>query len=84
MKYALIGLIALMMSGCGNYMARNMGGTETIELPPGQKLKFATWKELDIWYATEPRKAGELPATTTFQQKSNTGLISGTVLFVER
>ena len=41
----LVVLIASLTSCTENQRARQFGGTITIELPPGEKLVMATWKE---------------------------------------
>lgn len=40
-------------------------------------------KEFDLWYATRPMREGEIPETTTFQEKSALGIVEGTVIFIE-
>lgn len=70
--------------GCTeNQRARNFGGTETIIVPQGQKVFDVTWKDECLWYATRPFREGEEPETSTFQQKSNFGILEGTVIFKE-
>jgi hypothetical protein len=66
-----------------NERAKVYGGTMTINLPRGQKLTTMTFKELDLWYATRPMREGEIPETTTFQEKSALGIVEGTVIFIE-
>lgn len=41
------GLLPTLFSCTENQRARQFGGTITIELPPGEKLVMATWKETD-------------------------------------
>lgn len=81
---AIIIAIAILLTSCtDNQRARQFGGTETIELPKGQRLVNATWKEVDLWILTEPMPDGYVPQTKTFQEKSSMGLVEGTVIFKE-
>jgi hypothetical protein len=71
-------------TGCTeNQSAKNYGGKMTIDLPPRQKLVNVTWKETELWYLTRPAKAGEVPETLTFTEKSNYGILEGTIIFNE-
>ena len=82
---AALAASTLTFNGCtDNQAAKNFGGTMTIDLPPGQKLVNVTWKETQLWYLTRPAKAGETPETLTFSEKSDYGMIEGTVLFKEK
>lgn len=83
-------VFALILAGCTeNYKARHLGGTEIINLPAGQKLISATWKgggkteAASIWYLTEPMEPSYVPTTKTFKEKSNLGILEGTVVFIE-
>jgi hypothetical protein len=66
-----------------NNMAKNFGGTMTVNLPPGQKLVTATWKDDEFWYLARPMRLGEVPETSTFQEKSSAGLVEGKVILIE-
>ena len=61
-----------------------IGGTLTIELPPGEKLVMATWKEVDLFYLTEPMDSDYVPKTKTFREDSSWGVMESTVIFKER
>ena len=78
----MLGLI-LMTSCTENERAKNFGGTQTIELPAGEKLIEATWKGDQLWYLTRPMRENESPETFKFQEKSSFGMIEGTVIFKE-
>lgn len=71
------------LTGCGNTLARSFGGTITVDLPVGEKLQEATWKDDELWYLTRPMREDEEPETWKFQEKSNYGVIEGTVIFKE-
>ncbi len=73
-----------MIAACTqNQMAKNYGGTQTINLPAGEKLITATWKDDHLWYLSRQMHAGEIPETTTLHEQSSFGIIQGTVIFVE-
>jgi hypothetical protein len=84
--FALASLVLILMvaSGCtANQMARNYGGTVNVDLPAGQKLINATWKEGNLWYLTRARREGEKPEVMYFKEDSNFGIMQGTVVFKE-
>lgn len=79
-----IGIAAVILTSTGCQSAtKNLGGSMTLELEPGQKLEEITWKDDNLWYLTRPMRENEEPETHTFQQKSEFGVIEGTVTVVE-
>jgi hypothetical protein len=90
MKKLLIALViitalaSIMLTSCTqNQMAKEFGGTATLNLPKGQKLVTATWKQTSLWYLTRPMRDGEVAETYDFKEDSSFGLIQGTVTIVE-
>ena len=73
----------LMVNCTDNTRTRVFGGSETIKLPEGQMLINATWKEADIWYLTQDMPVGHVPRQINFTEKSQFGILSGGVTFVE-
>lgn len=72
------------MFGCTQQQrAEDFGGTTIIDLPVGQKLVMATWKQSDLWYLTRPFRPGEVPEVQTFQESSSFGVLNGKVVFKE-
>lgn len=67
------------------YRARHWGGTMTVELEPGEKLLFVTWKDEELWPLTRPMHEGERPEQYTFRQRK-AGLVGleGKVIIKER
>ncbi len=58
-KYLFLLIVLVAMCSCTqNQMARTYGGKMTIELPKGEKLVNATWKEANLFYLTEPMEEG--------------------------
>lgn len=88
MKKKIIGGIVLLavmvfnLTGCKS-VAKSMGGTISIDVPKGQKVIEATWKDNDVWYLTRPMREDEKPEIFTFQEDSNLGIIEGKVIFKE-
>lgn len=78
------GLLPTLFSCTENQRARQFGGTITIELPLGEKLVMATWKETDLFYLTEPMDSNYVPKTKTFREDSSWGVMESTVIFKER
>lgn len=81
-KVIAIILVALMLTGC-HTVTKELGGSMTVELEPGQKLEEVTWKDTDLWLLTRPFREGEEPETHTFQEDSEWGVMEGTVTIVE-
>lgn len=54
-----------------------------VDLPKGEKLLMATWKEADLFYLTEPMDSNYVPKTKTFREKSNYGMLETTIIFRE-
>lgn len=80
----LFAVLVLMASGCTeNQRAKQFGGTATVDLPKGQKLVTATWRQDDMWILTRPLADDEQPVDSKFQEKSSFGVIEGTVIFHE-
>lgn len=81
---SLIILSIFMFSGCTDKtIAREWGGSTTLELPAGEKLIEITWKDANLWYLTRPMRDDEFPETYTFQEDSEFGIFEGTVTIVE-
>lgn len=80
---ALAILITIGLTSC-NYCTRNFGGYTEVRLEPGEKLVEVTWKESSIWYLVEPMEDDYVPKTKVFKENSNTGMLEGTVTFIER
>lgn len=83
LTFLLVACMVFYQSCTDNKRARSFGGTQTIELPKGEKLISATWKETDLWYLTEPMDSAYIPQTKKFQESSSMGVWEGTVVFVE-
>lgn len=82
--FCLVVCVILLVSCTENQRARQFGGTLTIELPPGEKLVTATWKEVDLFYLTEPMDSNYTPKTKIFREDSSWGVMESTVVFKER
>ena len=79
-----IASLATVVSCTENSRAKSFGGTMTIDIPQGNKLISATWKEDQLWYLYRPARAGETPETSTLKEDSKYGLVQGKVIFVEK
>lgn len=66
------------VSGCQN-IARNWGGSSSVNLPKGRKLITVTWHADDLWYLTRHMKATEEPETYNLEESSNFGVLQGVV-----
>lgn len=83
-KYIFLLFALVAMCSCTqNQMARTYGGKMTIELPKGEKLVNATWKEFSLFYLTEPMEEGYVPKSKKFRESSNFGVWESEITFVE-
>jgi len=81
----LLTLLTTICAGCTqNQRARTFGGTANVDLPEGQKLVTATWKDEHLWYLTRPMHKDEVPENYEFKESSSFGIIQGTVILRER
>lgn len=64
-------------------MAKQFGGTMTVNIDPGQKLITVTWKNDDMWYLTRPMRDDEAPEKYSFREDSNFGVMEGKVILQE-
>lgn len=72
------------LASCENTVARNFGGKVTINVPNGEKVVEATWKDDDnIWYLTEPMDSTYNPTVKHFRESSKMGVLEGEIEFVE-
>lgn len=85
MKYlSLIALVLLALVSCTDQeMAKNYGGTMTMDLEPCRKLVTMTWKESELWVLTRAMRSDETPENYSFHEDSNFDVWEGTVLVVE-
>lgn len=80
----LISLGFILFTGCTEQeRARSFGGTVTINLPAGQELMEATWKEDNLFYLTRPMAEDYVPVVKTFQESSSWGIMESKVVFIE-
>lgn len=70
-RFLILATLALTLASCTDQqMAKDWGGTSTVNLPAGEKLVNVTWKgEADIWYLTRPMNAKDSVETYTFRQE---------------
>lgn len=79
----ILGFAFLSLSNC-NAVAKQIGGTVTVKLPPNTKMVNVTWKEDNLWVVQRPKNKDESCNTTyTFQEYSNYGIFQGRALIVE-
>ena len=79
----LILITSVFVSCTDNRMARVYGGSETINLPVGEKLLNITWKEDEMWLLTTDMKPADSAQVYEFKEKSSWGLLEGTVTIIE-
>lgn len=80
----LVAIIAIVTTSCTeNQRTRSFGGNMTIELPKGQKVTMATWKNSDLFYMLEPMEDDYIPKTKTFVENSSWGVLECSITFVE-
>ena len=78
----ILSIIISFSSGCQE-MAKNYGGSMTIELEPGTKLELITWKDNSLWYCTRPMRDDEEAEVHTYQEQSEFRTFEGTITIKE-
>ena len=78
----LAAAMALTMTGC-NAVAKNWGGTATVDLEPGRKFVDITWKEDSLWVLTKEMDEDDHAETYYFEEDANFGILEGTVIIRE-
>ena len=80
---ALAALLMITTSCTEQHVARRYGGKLKIELPKGEKLIMATWKESDLFYLTEPMDSGYVPKEKVFRESLSLGVFESEIIFME-
>lgn len=76
--------LLIFLSACtDNQRAKAWGGIITVDIPKGNKLVTATWKNEDLWYLYTPMASEDVPKTSILKEQSSFGVIEGAVHFVE-
>lgn len=76
-----IGIAAIW--GGDQFFARNFGGSQTIELQEGVRVKNVTWKKGSMWILTY-NDPSQPPREYKFQEDSMLDILEGTVTIVEK
>lgn len=76
-------IVSMLLTGCGQYTARNLGGTSTETLQPNVKLVNVTWKEKSLWIITRPMQPNEKAETYEFKESSLMGVLEGKIIIKE-
>ena len=80
----LVLAIAFMFCACSDQeKAGYFGGESSINVPYGEEVLTATWKEDDIWYFTRPMSDDYVPQVKALRQESSHGFYHGVVYFYE-
>lgn len=94
---AVAGMLA--MTGCGddkidssgisNTIAKKIGGSSTVKLPPNTKLVNVSWKtdpksnKSSLYFLYRPMRKDEFPETYRYQEESTWGVLESTIIIVE-
>lgn len=81
--FIVLASIFILASCTENQRTRTFGGNMTINLPKGQKLIMATWKNEDLFYLLEPMEENYSPRVKTLVEDSNWGVLESTITFIE-
>ena len=84
-KIFFIVFVVLCSFSCtSNQRSRHFGQDLTIELPKGQKLINATWKDNNLYYLLEPMEENYAPKIKTFIESSSWGIFEAQITFIEK
>ena len=76
--------IVCFVPGCTEQIrAKSFGGKSEQEVPKGQKLVNATWKDSNLWILTRPMRDCEVAETYKFSESSAYGMMQGEITFKE-
>lgn len=76
-------------SGIGNTIAKKIGGSATVKLPPNTKLVNVSWKtdpktdKSSLYYLYRPMRKDEFPETYKYQEDSTWGVLESTIIIIE-
>jgi hypothetical protein len=76
-------VLALSVSCTEQERVKSFGGSMTVNVPKGNKLIMATWKEANLFFLYEPMEEGYIPKNKTFQEQSAYGVMETKIIFVE-
>ena len=78
-------VLAFLLAGCTEQQrARTLGGNVDMDVAPCRKVMNVTWKpEGSLWILTRPMRLDETPERLTFNEKSNFGMVEGSVTLIE-
>lgn len=80
----LVIVLAMVATSCTeNQKTRFLGNSMTIQLPKGQKITMATWKDSNLFYMLEPMEEGYTPKTKIFVEDSSWGMLESKITFIE-
>lgn len=83
-QIAIFLFAAILLASCtANQKAKEWGGTLTVDLPQGEKLINATWKDNNEWTLTRKMNPSDSAETYTFHEKSDYGINEGTIMIIE-
>lgn len=91
----VLAAVALLLCGCGqnpnddvkssgSVVAKKIGGTANIVLPPKQKLVSVTWKRDEMWLLYRPFRSGEFAEEYTYREDSVFGVMETTLKIKEQ
>lgn len=84
MKRTILALVLIAtLASCQNIMARHYGGSETIDIPNGDKLVNVTWEGQDLWYLTRKMNPKDSAESYELHEQSNYGVLQGTITLIE-
>ena len=79
----MIALGLTLLACTENQRSKSFGGSMTVKVPCDQVVFDVTWKEENLWYATQPAGQGWRPENKHFTEYSSFGMIEGEVVLVE-
>ena len=83
LQFLILCFAALALASCQNMGTRSFGGSSEIHLEKGQRLLEITWKNSDLWILTEPMDSSYIPKVKKFYEKSDLGVLEGTITIYE-
>lgn len=76
-------IIFAFVSCTAQMRVRTFGGKMEIELPKGERLMMASWKDSDLYYLIEPMDSNYTPKVKRYIEDSSFGIIESEIIFIE-
>ena len=79
----MFAILITLLACTENQRSKAFGGSMNVKVPCDQVVFDVTWKDDNLWYATQPAGPGWRPENKRFVEYSSFGMIEGEVVLLE-